>query len=237
MNAQQLSYRLGRVASHVPEGAIVADIGSDHAYLPCYLVAEGLAESAIAGEVVKGPFESAKKQVRQEGLEDRITVRLASGLAAIEPADGVTAITIAGMGGPLIASILEQDKARLEGVQRLILQPNVHAKAIREWAAANGWRIVNEEILEENSKIYEIIVLEPAEKAVEFEEKELLFGPVLMAQRSDVFHTKWQREMAQWQKIVASMDANAEAADIGEKKQELTQKIKLVEEVLNGEIS
>lgn len=237
MNAQQLSYRLGRVASHVPEGAIVADIGSDHAYLPCYLVAEGLAERAIAGEVVKGPFESAKKQVRQEGLEDRITVRLASGLAAIEPADGVTAITIAGMGGPLIASILEQDKARLEGVQRLILQPNVHAKAIREWAAANGWHIVNEEILEENSKIYEIIVLEPAGKAVEFKEKELLFGPVLMAQRSDVFHTKWQREMAQWQKIVASMDANAEAADIGEKKQELTQKIKLVEEVLNGEIS
>jgi tRNA (adenine22-N1)-methyltransferase len=237
MNAQQLSYRLGRVASHVPEGAIVADIGSDHAYLPCYLVAEGLAESAIAGEVVKGPFESAKKQVRQEGLEDRITVRLASGLAAIEPADGVTAITIAGMGGPLIASILEQDKARLEGVQRLILQPNVHAKAIREWAAANGWRIVNEEILEENSKIYEIIVLEPAGKAVEFKEKELLFGPVLIAQRSDVFRTKWQREMAQWQKIVASMDANAEAADIGEKKQELTQKIKLAEEVLNGEIS
>lgn len=237
MNAQQLSYRLGRVASHVPEGAIVADIGSDHAYLPCYLVAEGLAESAIAGEVVKGPFESAKKQVRQEGLEDRITVRLASGLAAIEPTDGVTAITIAGMGGPLIASILEQDKALLDGVQRLILQPNVHAKAIREWAAANGWRIVNEEILEENSKIYEIIVLEPAGKAVEFKEKELLFGPVLMAQRSDVFHTKWQREMAQWQKIVASMDANAEAADIGEKKQELTQKIKLVEEVLNGEIS
>ena len=237
MNAQQLSYRLGRVASHVPEGAIVADIGSDHAYLPCYLVAEGLAEKAVAGEVVKGPFESAKKQVRQEGLEDRITVRLASGLAAIEPADGVTAIAIAGMGGPLIASILDQDKARLEGVQRLILQPNVHAKAIREWAAANSWHISDEEILEENSKIYEIIVLEPAQKTVVFGEKELLFGPILMAQRSDVFQVKWQREMAQWQKIVASMEANAEAADIGEKKQELTQKIKLVEEVLNGEIS
>lgn len=237
MNAQQLSYRLSRVASHVPKGAVVADIGSDHAYLPCFLVAEGLAEGAIAGEVVKGPFESAKKQVRQEGLEDRITVRLASGLAAIELEDGVTAITIAGMGGPLIASILEQDKALLDGVQRLILQPNVHAKAIREWAAANGWRISDEEILEENSKIYEIIVLEPSEDPVAFGEKELLFGPVLMAQRSPVFHTKWQREMAQWQKIVASMEANAEAADIVEKKQELTQKIKLVEEVLNGEIS
>lgn len=237
MNAQQLSYRLSRVANYVPQGAVVADIGSDHAYLPCFLVAEGLAEKAIAGEVVKGPFESAKKQVRQEGLEKRIAVRLASGLAAIEKEDAVTAVTIAGMGGPLIASILEQDKALLEGVQRLILQPNVHAKAIREWAAANGWRIIDEEILEENSKIYEIIVLEPSRDAVEFGEKELLFGPLLMAQRSAVFQVKWQREMAQWQKIIASMEANAEAADIVEKKQELARKIKLAEEVLNGEIS
>ena len=237
MNAQQLSYRLSRVASHVPKGAVVADIGSDHAYLPCYLVGEGLVERAIAGEVVKGPFESAKKQVRQERLEDRITVRLASGLAAIEREDGVTAITIAGMGGPLIASILEQDKALLDGVQRLILQPNVHAKAIRQWAAANNWRIVEEEILEENSKIYEIVVLEFAREPVALGEAELLFGPLLMAQRSDVFQVKWQREMAQWKTIVASMEANAEAADIVEKKQDLTRKIKLVEEVLNGEIS
>lgn len=237
MNAQQLSYRLSRVASHVPKGAVVADIGSDHAYLPCFLVAEGLAQRAIAGEVVKGPYESAKKQVRQEQLEGRIIVRLASGLAAIDPADGVTAITIAGMGGPLIASILEQDKALLAGVERLILQPNVHAKAIREWAATNGWRIVEEEILEENSKIYEIVVLEPAHGTVAFGEAELLFGPLLMAQRSDVFQAKWRREMAQWQKIVAEMESNAEAAGIVEKKQELIKKIKLVEEVLNGENS
>lgn len=237
MNAQQLSYRLSRVASHVPKGAVVADIGSDHAYLPCYLVAEGIAERAIAGEVVKGPYESARKQVQQERLESRITVRLASGLAAIEPADGVTAITIAGMGGPLIVSILEQDKASLVGVERLILQPNVHAKAIRDWASENGWCIVEEEIIEENSKIYEIVVLDPAEKTVEYEEAELLFGPILMQQRSDVFQVKWRREQAQWQKIVEAMETTTETIDIIAKKQDLLHKIKLAEEVLNGENS
>src|SRR5574344_1648931 len=100
MNAQKLSERLAKVASYVPTGAVVADIGSDHAYLPCYLVHEGIAKRAVAGEVVKGPYESAVKQVRQEGLTDKVTVRLADGLAAVQPTDGVDTVTIAGMGGP-----------------------------------------------------------------------------------------------------------------------------------------
>lgn len=237
MNAQQLSHRLERVASFVPREAIVADIGSDHAYLPCYLVSNGLAERAVAGEVVKGPYESAKKQVAQEGLEERITVRLASGLAAIGPSDGVTAVTIAGMGGPLIASILDQDKERLDGVERLILQPNVHARAIREWAAANGWTIVDEEIIEENRKIYEIIVLERTEEAHQYTEAELLLGPKLMMERTEVFRSKWQREVLQWKNIVASMESTEQTIEIVEKKHELVKKIKLVEEVLNGENS
>ena len=107
MNAQKLSKRLEMVASFVPTGAIVADIGSDHAYLPCYLVHKGIATRAVAGDVVQGPSDSAVRQVRTEGLSGKITVRLADGLAAVEEADAVTAVTIAGMGGPLIVSILE----------------------------------------------------------------------------------------------------------------------------------
>src|SRR5690606_28861210 len=148
MNAQKLSKRLETVASFVPTGAIVADIGSDHAYLPCYLVHKGIAARAVAGEVVKGPYESAVKQVRTEGLTDKITVRMADGLAAVEEADEITAVTIAGMGGPLIVSILEKHPEALKTVTRLILQPNIHAKAIREWAMANGWAIQDEVILE-----------------------------------------------------------------------------------------
>lgn len=108
MNAQNLSKRLEKVASFVPKGAIVADIGSDHAYLPCYLVHKGIIQKAVAGEVVKGPYQSALKKVKEEGLENQITVRLADGLEAIESADHVDTITIAGMGGSLIVSILEK---------------------------------------------------------------------------------------------------------------------------------
>lgn len=235
MNAQQLSERLKRVASYVPEGAILADIGSDHAYLPCYLALKGDIKGAIAGEVVKGPYESAEKQVRQEGLQDMIEVRLASGLAAIDPADGVTAISIAGMGGPLITSIIEDGKDKLEGVRRLILQPNVHGKSIREWAAANQWAITEEEILKENDKIYEILVLEPAAFPVVFSEKELLMGPILSKEKSPVFNEKWSRESSQWKRILVSMEATEQTLQILGKKKDLIDKIRLVEEVLHVE--
>ncbi|MDN7245784.1 tRNA (adenine(22)-N(1))-methyltransferase [Planococcus shenhongbingii] len=237
MNAQQLSIRLARVASHVPKNSVVADIGSDHAYLPCYLVSQGLAERAVAGEVVKGPYESAKKQVIQEQLEDKIAVRLASGLEAIHQEDGITAVTIAGMGGPLIVSILDQGKDRMAGIERLILQPNVHALAIREWAAANQWTVIEEEIIKENNKIYEIIVLEPSNQPVTFTPAELLMGPVLMKEGSEAFREKWQRESAQWKNIIASIESTEQTLEIVEKKHELVGKIQLVEEVLNRENS
>ncbi|MFJ8262171.1 tRNA (adenine(22)-N(1))-methyltransferase [Rummeliibacillus sp. NPDC094406] len=230
MNAQKLSKRLEKVASFVPQNAIVADIGSDHAYLPCYLVLNNLATSAIAGEVVKGPYESACHEVQQEGLQKQITVRLANGLQAIEQEDHVTAITIAGMGGPLIASILEKDVERLIGVERLILQPNIHAIAIREWAIRRNWKIVDEAILNEDDKIYEVIVLEPGEDSLT--EEQLLLGPVLMRQQNEVFKEKWNREIQQWQHVLKAMEKAEQSVEIIEKAKELQHRIEMVKEVL-----
>lgn len=233
MNAQKLSKRLEAVASFVPSGAVVADIGSDHAYLPCYLVHNGIVKKAIAGEVVKGPYESAIRQVKLEGLEAHITVRLADGLKAVEKSDGVDTITIAGMGGPLIVSILDKCPEALQSVTRLILQPNIHAKVIREWAIRNGWAILDEVILKEDEKIYEILVLQRG--AMELSEQEILLGKQLMANKTEVFAEKWSKEIDNWKRILTSLEHADGAADIVKKREEILRLIKLVEGALNSE--
>ncbi|MFJ7646375.1 tRNA (adenine(22)-N(1))-methyltransferase [Lysinibacillus sp. NPDC097279] len=230
MNAQKLSKRLETVAKFVPTGAVVADIGSDHAYLPCYLIHKEIATCAVAGEVVKGPYDSAVGQVKKEGLTEKITVRLADGLAAVEESDHVDTITIAGMGGPLIVSILEKHPQSLQGVTRLILQPNIHAKVIREWALKNNWAILDEDILEEDEKIYEILVLQRG--PMELTEADILFGPKLVLRKSPAFMKKWNREKENWQRVLHSIEGAEPTLEIKEKRAELKALLHLVEGVL-----
>lgn len=229
MNSEQLSERLKRVGSYVENQARLADIGSDHAYLPCYLAKQRHIEFAIAGEVVKGPFQSAERQVRSEGLTDRVEVRMGDGLDVIRAEDHISTITIAGMGGPLIAKILERGKVKADQAKRLILQPNVHAWSIREWAEDNGWKIIDEDILEENQKIYEILVLEKGQ--MNLTNAERLLGPILMKKRSDSFKKKWLREKQEWERILKNLPTE-ERQEITQKKEELELKIQMVEEVL-----
>ncbi|MFS0689762.1 tRNA (adenine(22)-N(1))-methyltransferase TrmK [Sporosarcina sp. 179-K 8C2 HS] len=226
MNSEKLSKRLAAVASFVEQGATLADIGSDHAYLPCFLVQAGKISKAIAGEVVKGPFESAIKNVQKKGLTDIITVRLANGLEAIHACDGVDTVTIAGMGGPLIASILRDGAEKLQSVKRIITQPNIHAISIREWAVQNGWEIVEEQILKEDNKIYEIIVLEKGQAA--YGELEMMVGPYLLKQKSDVFIEKWKRELDEWERVLSSLENAGNTTEIIEKKEQLQKKIELI---------
>lgn len=183
LNEHTLSMRLERVATHVPAGARLADIGSDHGYLPVALMRRGAIVAAVAGEVALTPFRAAERTVRENELEQHITVRLASGLAAIEPGDGITAISICGMGGETIRDILDSDKARLSGEERLVLQPNGGEQPLRQWLMENGYRIVCEELLRENRFFYEIIVAEHA-GPVTYTAEELYFGPLQMQTRS-----------------------------------------------------
>ena len=230
MKTERLSNRLAAVASFVEEGAVVADIGSDHAYLPCFLIHTGKVQKAIAGEVVKGPYESAERNVRREGLSNAVTVRLADGLFAIQDTDAVDTVTIAGMGGPLIASILESGKDRLQDVTRIIAQPNIYAKAIREWAVSNGWKIIDEHILKEDGKIYEIIVLEKG--LAKYDELELTVGPFLLKSKTAVFLEKWERESSEWRRVLLSLEKAEETDAIKKKKEQLITHIDLVGKVL-----
>ncbi|PFA62421.1 tRNA (adenine(22)-N(1))-methyltransferase TrmK [Bacillus sp. AFS015802] len=234
MNIQQLSKRLETVVSYIPKQAKIADIGSDHAYLPCYAVNKGIASSAIAGEVVKGPYLSAKKQVEAAGLTQEVEVRLGNGLEVIQPGE-VDCITIAGMGGTLIASILEAGKDKLTNGPRLILQPNVSAKSIRTWLIDNEWDLIGEEILEEDDKLYEILIAEKGDPKAHYSgelEKEQLLGPFLMRERNEAFLKKWNQESKQWKNILNNMEKAEKTEALEERKTELLHKINMVEEVL-----
>jgi len=221
-----ISKRLELVASFVPQGAILLDVGSDHAYLPIELVERGQIKSAIAGEVVEGPYKSAVKNVESHNLKERIQVRLANGLAAFEEADQVSVITIAGMGGRLIATILKEGLEKLANVERLILQPNNREDDLRIWLQANGFQIVAESILEEEGKFYEILVVESGQ--MKLSASDVRFGPFLSKEVSPVFVQKWQKEAVKLEFALEQIpEKNLE------ERQVLVDKIQAIKEVLS----
>ena len=222
-----ISKRLELVASFVPQGTILLDVGSDHAYLPIELVERGQIEGAIAGEVVEGPYQSAVKNVEAHGLKEKIQVRLANGLAAFEETDQVSVITIAGMGGRLIARILEEGLYKLANVGRLILQPNNREDDLRIWLQDNGFQIVAESILEEAGKFYEILVVEVGQ--MKLSASDVRFGPFLSKEVSLVFVQKWQKEAAKLEFALGQIpEKNLE------ERQVLVDKIQAIKEVLHA---
>ncbi|RWR15139.1 tRNA (adenine(22)-N(1))-methyltransferase TrmK [Siminovitchia fortis] len=232
MNENQLSKRLHCVASYIKKGMKIADIGSDHAYLPCYSVKQGAASFAVAGEIAEGPFQSAKEQVEKVRLGHLIDVRKGDGLEVVQPGE-VDCIVIAGMGGPLITQILDKDKEKLAGVSRLILQPNIGAEHIRRWLLQNEWELIDEQILEEDGKIYEVLAAERGTPYKPYNESELFLGPFLLKKKNAVFVKKWSSELKGWQNILNSMDKAKDRPETEEKKRELLKKIAIVEEALS----
>lgn len=251
MNNVKLSNRLRKVLEQIPAGCRLADIGSDHALLPVAAVRTGKAISAVAGEVNPGPFDAARKGVAEAGLGKVIAVRRGDGLEVLEPGEA-DCISIAGMGGSLIAAILDrgQSLGKLAGVKLLALQPNVGEDILRRWLVKNGWVLTAEHILEEDGKIYEILTAVP-EKDAEgltndqlYQEqvlgdgavvcgKELLLqmGPWLLQAPNEVFVAKWQSEIAKLEGILTSL-SRSELESAEDKRSQLRAQITQISEVL-----
>lgn len=229
----QLSKRLQTVADYITAGNIVADIGSDHALLPVYLLQSGKVPSAIAGELNEGPWLAAKRQVANANLQEKIDARRGNGLAVIQPNE-VDTISICGMGGALMTEILEEGRiaGKLEGVKELVLQPNVGEDIVRKWLVTHQWLLKDESILEEDGKIYEVLhaIASPEAEshnaqlfsgltlslpyAAAVNEAVLYkMGPHLMPKRDKVLYKKWQNELDKLAYIIRSLQqSNLEAA-------------------------
>lgn len=151
-----LTPRLRAAAQWVPRGAVLCDVGTDHAQLPAALLLEGSIPRAIASDIRPGPLERAAHTVAAYGLTDRVELRLCPGLEAIAPGE-VSAVTICGMGGEMILRILEAAPWTREDVT-LILQPQRSQSELRRWLWGNGYAIEREKVVREGERWYTLLL-------------------------------------------------------------------------------
>jgi len=232
----KLSKRLTTIASCLSPASYFADIGTDHAYLPCYQCLKDDRARAIAGEVREGPYKRAMETVENHQLQDRVAVRMGNGLEVIKSTDRVNELAIAGMGGGLIAQILADGQEKLTTVDRMVLQPNTDAHVIRAFIKKIHFSLKDEMILEEHGHIYEILIAEKGKedrfyKDKSLFEKQLLFGPILMQEKSDAFIKKWKSELEKTITVIVQMK---KAKHVDEKKLwNCENRRKWIEEVLS----
>lgn len=151
-----LSPRLAAAAALVPAGARVADVGTDHGYLPIRLLESGRVPSAIASDLREGPLAAARENARRAGVADRIDFRLCDGLAGVAPGEA-DAVVVAGMGGETIRDILKGAPWTRAGAHALILQPMTKAGALREYLYLGGHRITAERLVRDGGRLYVVL--------------------------------------------------------------------------------
>lgn len=183
-----LDERMLLVASQVREGAVVADIGTDHGYVPIYLVGSGLCPSAVASDINSKPLDIARTNAKRFGASDKITFILSDGLKGFDPEKyGVTDVLICGMGGELIASIIgATDFPKKPGV-RLILQPMSSVPELRAYLYAMGYDVKSEKLCRSGDKIYTAIVAEYDGVPRELTDAELYLGRDIGSEESDEY--------------------------------------------------
>ena len=190
----KMSERLLSVAALVTPGNRTADIGTDHGYVPVYLVENGIVASAIAMDVRKGPLARAQETVTGAGLSDQIELRLSDGFEKLKPGEADTAV-IAGMGGMLICHILTAHPETTASLKELVLEPQSEVDKVRRLLSEIGFTITDERMIFEEGKYYPIIKAEkrPSSPAA-FGEMEEHFGPVLLQRRDPILrkYLAWQ---------------------------------------------
>lgn len=171
----RLDERLTAVANMVRQCDVFADIGTDHAYLPIYLVENGIAKRAIASDLRKGPLNNGRETVNEHGLQDKIELRLSNGLDNFEPYE-VTEIAVAGMGGLLISEFIERANWIKNPDTHLILQPMTHSEELRKTLYDNGFYIDRECAASVGGKLYVVISAFHGGKKREYDEIDLIVG-------------------------------------------------------------
>ena len=201
----QLSERLSSVASMVTAGNCLADVGTDHGYVPIYLYERNVIPRAIAMDVNKGPLERATLHIAESGMKEAIETRLSDGLAALKPGEA-DSVVIAGMGGPLIIRILSAYPEVTASLKELILQPQSEIPEVRMWLYEQGYEIVEEHMVFEDGKYYPMFKAVKNSQAEKLTDLEYKYGKLSVLEEKSVLKAYLVREIANKQTILKKLN-------------------------------
>lgn len=231
----KLSKRMKAVASMVTPGNILADIGTDHAYVPISLVQRKKISKAIAMDINKGPLKRACEHVAEHQLEDYIETRLSDGVKKLEAGE-VDSILIAGMGGELVIRILAEGMEVCRSAKELILQPQSELGKVRKFLRENKFEIIDEDMVIEEGKYYPMMKVVPVEKVVCWNvlpETVIpacdVYGPLLLKNGNPSLRKYLVKQHKQLNKILKELEKQPESKKIAKRKQEVLDEISLNE--------
>lgn len=190
-------------AGRETERISVADIGTDHAYLPIFLLQDHLVDRVIASDAKEGPLSRARKHVEEAGLTEGIELRISDGFEAYTPGEVQVAV-LSGMGGRLIQQILTAHLPQLLGIRQLILQPQSEAKELWHYLKDTGWQVIDERMVYEDQKFYTMMRAVPAGGSIVRQTED--FGQFLSAGRDETWHLFLEKEKAANQQLIEKIE-------------------------------
>ena len=233
----KISNRLMTAAALVTQGYTLADVGTDHGYIPIHLIGQNLSPKVIAMDINKGPLECARIHIAGYGMSDRIETRLSDGLAAVKPKE-VEEMIVAGMGGGLVIHILNEDPAKTRSLKELILQPQSELAKVRRYLEEHRFRIVAEDMVEEDGKYYPMMKVIPTEQkglyveGVPAAEEELEYGKYLLEKGHPVMGEYLKKELSVNQGVYEKLRVQ-ESERTKERSAEVLHMIKRAEDLLD----
>ena len=227
----QLSQRLSSVASMVSAGNCLADVGTDHGYVPIYLYERKIIPHAIAMDVNRGPLERAKLHIAESGMSEAIETRLSDGLAALRAGEADT-VLIAGMGGPLMIRILSSFPEVTASLKELVLQPQSEIESVRVWLYEQGYEIVEEHLVFEEGKYYPMFRAVKNPGAKRLSKLEYRFGRLEVLKELPVLRDYLTREIKNKREIIHKLEAESTSKAFG-RIQEIKEELIDLEEMMH----
>ena len=205
----KLSRRLETIASFVPEGSRIADIGTDHGYIPIHLVQEGKAKHAIAMDVREGPLLRARAHIQEAGLQNYVEVRLSDGLLKLEQNEA-DCVVIAGMGGELMIHILEEGRDLWESISCWVLSPHSELDKVRRFLEEEAFFIWRETMIKEEGKYYSVMGVsrKPGAAAADGREISYRYGRGMLESKDPVLKEYLIKEEEQLEQIMSGLSVS-----------------------------